>query len=184
MDNISNRLIEAEYSLYDVTDGTPHLIEKTSDEKPFAFISGFGMTIDAFEEALSALNAGESFDLTLAPDKAYGDYFDDRVIDLDKQIFTIDGKFDDEHVRVGAFVPLQNDDGNRFMGHILDIGEASVKIDLNHPLAGRTLNFKGNVVSNREATTHEVERMAEMLSGEGGCGENCEGCSGGCGGKK
>lgn len=183
MDDKGNRLITVGYSLYDITDGGRHLIEKTSDVNPFAFISGFGMTIDAFEEALVDLKAGDEFDLKLTPDKAYGDYHDDRVIDLDREVFTIDGKFDDEHVHEWAAVPLQNADGNRFIGRILSVGEASVRVDLNHPLAGKTINFSGHIVDNREATNFEIERMATMLSSDDDCEGGCEKCSGGCGGK-
>jgi FKBP-type peptidyl-prolyl cis-trans isomerase SlyD len=70
---------------------------------------------------------------TLTPEQAYGGYVEERVLDLDKQIFTIDGHFDSERIHKDAIVPLQNEDGNRFMGHVLDISEDKVKVDLNHP---------------------------------------------------
>ena len=108
------------------------------------------------------------------------------MLDLDKEIFTINGHFDHENIYKDAVVPLQNEDGNRFMGRVLDITDDIVKMDLNHPLAGLDLLFKGEIVENREATNEEVQQMLNHISGEGGCGgcgcdhdHQGEGC--GCG---
>lgn len=174
----ANKFIKISYSLYDTTHGTPELIEQTSEERPFIFISGMGVTLPAFEEQVAHLAQGESFDFTLTPEQAYGAHFDERVVELEKEIFCINGQFDAQHVQVGAIIPLQNEDGNRFNGVVKEIGESHVKVDLNHPLAGLTLNFKGEITESREATPEEVAKMAKLISGEGGCG----GCHGDCGG--
>lgn len=104
---------------------------------------------------------------------------------MDKSIFEIDGKFDDKHIFVDAIIPLQNEDGNRFMGQVLAITDEKVRVDLNHPLAGKELNFVGEVVECREASNEEIQSLINSLSGggcHGGCG-NCGGnCDGGCGG--
>ena len=103
-------------------------------------------------------------------------------MELDKQIFSVDGKFDSKNIYPEAIVPLQNEDGNRFLGRVVSIGSDKVRIDLNHPLAGMTLNFKGTIHESRPATNAEIEQMARMLSGEGGCGGHCGGgCGGHCG---
>ena len=181
-----NKFIVLSYSLYDTTkgdDGNEVLIEKTADERPFIFVSGMGATLPSFEEQVINLEKGAEFDFELTPDQAYGDRFEERIIELDKQIFTINGQFDAQHVQVGAVIPLQNEDGNRFLGMVLAIGDDKVKIDLNHPLAGKKLNFCGEVLENREATAEEVAHMGKLLSGEagGGCGGNCGDCKdGGC----
>ena len=175
----SNKFISVSYQLYDTTEGKSDLIEQTSDERPFIFVSGMGVTLPAFEEQIANLTKGESFDFTLTPEQAYGAHYDERVIELEKEIFTINGQFDAQHVQVGAIIPLQNEDGNRLNGVVLEIGDSKVKIDLNHPLAGKTLNFKGEITENREATAEEVAGMAKLMSGESHGG--CSGCNGHCG---
>lgn len=175
----SNKFISVSYQLYDITDGKSDLIEQTSDERPFIFVSGMGVTLPAFEEQIVNLAKGESFDFTLAPEQAYGAHYAERVIELEKEIFTINGQFDAQHVQVGAIIPLQNEDGNRFNGVVLEIGDSKVKIDLNHPLAGKILNFKGEITESREATAEEVAGMAKLMSGESHGG--CSGCNGHCG---
>ena len=162
------------------------LIERTTDERPFFFISGMGVTLPAFEEKVVDLAEGEEFDFELDPEQAYGLHYDERVIDLDKQIFTINGQFDAQHVQVGAIIPLQNEDGNRFNAVVKNITDEKVTCDLNHPLAGLKLNFCGQVLESREATAEEIAKMAQIISGEAGGCDNCGGdckdgnCEGGC----
>lgn len=180
MEQKDNLYISVAYKLYDITDNKQKLIEETSEDKPFVFISGFGTTLEEFENNLVGLQKGSTFDFILPPDKAYGEYVDSRVVELDKQIFTINGKFDTTNIYPNAIVPLQNEDGNHFLGRVVSIGKDKVCIDLNHPLAGMTLNFKGNIRENRLATNAEIEQMARILSGEVGCGGHCSGCGSHC----
>lgn len=182
MDKKEYKSIAVDYKLYVIENGEKVLQEETSAGNPFRFLSGFGMTIPGFENAIAPLAIGDKFDFTLSKDDAYGDYYAERVLDLDKEMFCIDGKFDDEHIYVDAIVPLQNQDGNRFMGHVLEISDSKVKMDLNHPLAGKELNFVGSVVESREATNGEIQAMINHMTGGGGCGGCGGGCNGGCGG--
>ena len=178
---MSNRYITAQYKLYTVDEKGEHLVEQTTPERPFIFISGFGFALDAFEKNIIELESGKTFTFQLSKDEAYGDFKDELVIDVDREIFTINGKFDDEHVKEGAVVPLQNEEGNRFLGRVVEISGEKVKLDLNHPLAGETLLFSGLVTENREATKEEIKHLINHLNGEG-CGCNCEDCDGGCDG--
>lgn len=178
-----NKYIATEYSLYIVKDDKKSLVERTKAGEPFVFISGFGIAIDALEAKLAEMEAGTEYDITLTKDEAFGDYYPERVVELDKSMFFINGHFDMEHIRKDAVIPLQNEDGTRFMGVVMDITDTVVVVDLNSPLAGKTINFTGKVLENREATNAEIEQMVKMISGEdecGGCGGNC---NGGCHGE-
>lgn len=180
MSNTTHRYIAVSYRLYTDSENGKEMVEEATAERPFNFISGFGIALDAFEKKLYDTQEGEDFDFTLEKEEAYGDYVQERVLDLDREIFTVDGKFDTMHIYVNAIIPLQNEDGNRFYGRVLEIGKEKVKVDLNHPLAGKTLHFVGKVLENREADEREIQTLIAQMSGSC-CGS---GCSGGCGGEK
>ena len=183
METKSNKFIAVTYELYTVDGEERHLVEKAPADKPFYFISGFGVAIDEFEKAVIDLAKGDSFDFTLTKEQAYGEYEEERVLTLDKSMFEVDGHFDKEHIFAGAVIPLQNEEGQRFMGTVVEIQDAALVIDLNHPLAGHELNFKGSVIESREATSEEIQSLIMHLSGHG-CEGGCSGCGGGCDNKE
>ena len=177
-----HKYVTVAYELYsDNAKGIHELIEKAPAEHPLRFISGFGTMLDAFEAKIVPLATGEPFDFTLSVDEAYGPYEQEHVLELDKQVFCIDGRFDKDHIYPGNVIPLTNADGNRFDGIIVEVKEHTVVVDLNHFLAGRDLHFRGHVVESREATDAEIQGLIHMMSGEGcGCGCHEGGCGAGC----
>lgn len=177
-----NKYVTVAYELYTDNDkGIHELVEKAPIEHPFQFISGLGIALDSFESIILALAEGEAFDFVLKVDEAYGPYEQDHVIELPKETFAINGRFDKDMVYPGAVLPLVNADGMRFQGLVLELKDNTVIIDLNHPLAGKDLHFKGQVVTMRDATNEEIQAL---INHEGcNCGGDCEGgCEGGCGG--
>lgn len=188
-----NKYITVAYKLYAPMEGDPHeLIEEATKEVPFQFISALGMTLDAFENQIASLEVGASFDITIPSEEAYGPFVPEAVQKVPASIFMIDGKINSKYIYEGAVVPLQNADGERFNGTITEITKDEVTVDLNHPLAGKDLNFVGEVIECREATNQEIQDALNMMTGAGGCGGcggcgggSCDGgCSGGCGGCK
>ncbi len=176
MSNTPNKYIAVSYKLYINGDGGQEMVEEATAEQPFHFISGFGIALDAFEKKMTAMQKGDDFDFVLEKEEAYGDYVLEHVVELDREIFTINGHFDHEHIYVDAVVPLQNEDGNRFYGKIVEVGEEKVKVDLNHPLAGEALHFVGKVLEHREATNEEIQGMINRMSGGCGCGCDHDHC--------
>lgn len=181
METIENKYITLAYKLYTVEDGEKDFTEEAPADHPFQFISGLGMTLEAFEAKVKDLKKGDKFDFIINADEAYGEYDDDHVIDLPKEIFIVEGKFDSEHIVEGAVIPLMTAEGQRVNGSVVEVKDDVVVMDMNHPLAGCALNFVGEIVESRPATNEELAEVARMMSGGGGCGCGCDSCSDGCG---
>ena len=174
----NNAVVNAEYELYvDGENGELELMERATSEQPLNFIYGIGMMLPKFEQNLNGLETGDSFDFTISNEEAYGPYDDEAVIELERAVFEIDGKLDEEMVFEGNVVPLMDSEGNRLQAQVVSVNDTHVTVDLNHPLAGENLHFKGKVLEVREATEEELNAL---LGGGGGCG--CGGnCGDGCG---
>ena len=176
METVENKYITLAYKLYSIENGEKEFTEEAPAEHPFQFISGLGLTLESFENQVKDLNKGDKFDFTIKAEEAYGEYDEEHVIDLPKNIFEIEGKFDSERVVEGAVIPLMTSEGQRINGSVVEVKDDVVVMDMNHPLAGCDLNFVGEVTENRPATNDELAEMARMMSG-GGCSG---GCNGGC----
>lgn len=87
MDKPQNKYIAVAYKLYTAENGESNLVEEATEERPFQFISGFGVTLDAFEKEIAGLEPGAEFDFELTKDEAYGDYEEAHVLDLDREMF-------------------------------------------------------------------------------------------------
>ncbi len=186
METVENKYITLAYKLYTIENGEKEFTEEAPAEHPFQFISGLGLTLEAFENQVKDLQKGDKFDFTIKAEEAYGEYDDDHVIDLPKNIFEIEGKFDNERVVEGAVIPLMTSEGQRINGSVVEVKDDVVVMDMNHPLAGCGLNFVGEITENRPATNDELADMARMMSGggcSGGCGGGCDcgDCGSGCG---
>ncbi len=186
---MTQRFLKVSYRMFTNTAASHKLLYETDATRPAAFVTGMGLMIDAFEEKLCALTAGDTFDFTLQPSEAFGERDEDLMRPVPRKAFEINGKFDDENIFPGAEVPLMDGEGNQFYGTIVKVTASDVTVDLNNPLAGKALQFTGTVHENREATLQEIEQTAKILSGEcGGCGGGCSNCGddkagcGGCGG--
>ena len=173
METVENKYITLAYKLYSIENGEKEFTEEAPAEHPFQFISGLGLTLEAFESQVKDLKKGDKFDFTIKAEEAYGEYDEEHVIDLPKNIFEIEGKFDSERVVEGAVIPLMTSEGQRINGSVVEVKDDVVVMDMNHPLAGCDLNFVGEVTENRPATNDELAEMARMMSG-GGCGRSEE----------
>ena len=168
---MENKYITVAYKLYVMQDGQKTLVEEATVEHPFQFISGLGTTLERFETEITALKKGDKFEFVIPTAEAYGEYMPEGVRTVSKDMFTIDGVFDEERIFPGAVIPLQDNEGHHFYATVSEVTNDTVTVDLNHPHAGKDLTFEGEVVESRTATNEEIQEMVKMMSGEGcGCG--------------
>ena len=173
-----NKVVEFCYELE--VDG--QVVDHTTKERPLDYIHGTGSLLPKLEERIEGMEPGAVFDVTLSPADGYGEIDPQRIIDLPKAAFEVNGEIREDLLVPGNTIPMMNSMGGVIPGVVLEVTADSVKMDLNHQMAGKTLHFKGEVLSVREATEKE---LTEGLHGEYvhscGCG-GCHGHDGDCGG--
>lgn len=174
----ANKVVEFSYELE--VDGK--IVDHTTEERPLDYIHGTGSLLPKLEAHIEGLEPGAEFDVTLSPADGYGEVDPNRIIDLPKAAFEVNGVVRDDLLVPGNTIPMMNSMGGVIPGVVLEVSEDSVKMDLNHQMAGKTLHFTGEVLTVREATEKE---LTEGLHGEFvhscGCG-GCHGHDGECGG--
>ena len=189
----ANTVVEFAYELE--VDG--QIVDRTTKEKPLDYIHGTGSLLPKLEDHIEGMEPGAKFEITLAPADAYGEVDPQRIIDLPKAAFEVNGEVREDLLVPGNTIPMMNSMGGVIPGVVLEVTAETVKMDLNHQMAGKTLHFTGEIVSVREATEKE---LTEGLHGEyvhscgcggggchgggchgGDCGGNCEGHDGECG---
>ena len=172
-----NAVVEFCYELE--VDG--QVVDHTTKERPLDYIHGTGSLLPKLEAHIEGMEPGDKFDVTLSPADGYGEVDPARIIDLPKAAFEVNGEIREDLLVPGTTIPMMNSMGGVIPGIVLEVTEDSVKMDLNHQMAGKTLHFTGEVLTVREATEKE---LTEGLHGEyvhscGGCG-GCHGHEGGC----
>lgn len=136
---------------------TGEKVEETSKENPFVFIFGTGGLLEDFEGNLQGKKIGDSFDFFVDHKRGYGVRDEQHLVMIPIEAFLgEDGTFDKENVKVGVTLPMTDNEGNRLYGMVMEITPENVKMDFNHPLAGKDLHFKGEVLEIRKATEDEL----------------------------
>jgi FKBP-type peptidyl-prolyl cis-trans isomerase 2 len=127
--------------------------------KPLEFVLGSGMVIPGFEKAVEGMEKGEEKEVTIKPDEGYGNPNPEMVKKVPKEQFP-----KDKEIKPGMMLALGLPTGQQVPARIKEVDDKEVTIDLNHPLAGKTLKFKIKLV--------EVSEADKAEHSEGcGCGE-------------
>lgn len=168
------KLVEYAYQLYNDANG--ELLFETPADRPDIMIYGLSHdVVPGLVAAMKGLKAGDKFSVTLPAEAAFGERFDDNVIKLDKSLFMRDGELA-EAVKVGAVLPMMTEQGFQVQGKVLSITDNEVEMDFNHPFAGLTVRFDGEIKEVRTPTPEEIAALQHP-----GCGCGCHGdCSDGC----
>lgn len=146
-----NTVVALTYDLYTNQGGEKVFVEKATEENPLVFLYGVGMMLPKFEENLTDLVAGASYEFGLAAADAYGDTDPNAVTELSIDMFG-----DMPKPAVDSTIPLHDNQGNRLMARVTEVTDTVVKVDLNHPMAGKDLHFVGTILNVREATADEL----------------------------
>ncbi len=142
---------------YILTDDAGQVIDRSPDDQPLSYFHGAGNIVPGLEKALDGRRAGDSLTVEVAPAEAYGERVESLVQQVPREAFQgID--------RIEPGMQFQANGGQGpVLVTVMEVGDTQVRIDGNHPLAGKTLHFDVRITDVREATEDEkqVGRVAE-----------------------
>ena len=144
---------------YSVSEAGGEAIESSRDREPLAVLIGHQAIIPGLEEALLGRAAGDRFEVTVVPGKAYGERRPGLVQRLPRK------HFKNQKLAAGMQIVVPTQMGPRPVT-VEKVGLSVVDVDLNHPMAGKTLYFDVEVLEVRAATAEEKEHG--HVHGEGG----------------
>ncbi len=143
-----NKVVSLNFTL---KDNEGNVIEKTSNEQPFTFLSGNQQILPKLEENVESMIIGGKKNIVLSPEEAYGEYQESAVQSVKKTEFP-----EDTELAEGMSFVAGTPDGKQMPFTVKNIEGEDVTIDFNHPLAGKTLEFDIELLDIRDATPEEV----------------------------
>ncbi len=148
----NNNVVTLNYTLHTIEEnGEKTFVEQTTTDNPLTFLYGVGMMLPKFEENIGGLLVGDKTSFQLAAVDAYGERDDRAIAQLPADMFAEMGL-----PPVGEVLPLQDNQGNQFRAVVIEVTPEAVVADLNHPMAGKTLNFDIEILEVRPATAEEL----------------------------
>lgn len=171
MDIQDKHLVKLNYSVRNKENG--ELLDSNKD-KPFTILIGGNQIIPGLEKALIGKKAGSKFSVEIQPKDAYGDRNNSLLQEIPKE------QFSGIELKIGMSLFGQGNNGETIQVTVNDIGEDSVIVDYNHPLAGKTLLFDIDIISSREASESEIIELSKNKCGSSNSSSCCGGGSCGC----
>lgn len=117
------------------------VFDSSENREPLEFQLGSGQLIPGFEKAVNGMTVGDSTTVTIPANEAYGDVNEELILSVEKDRLPADIQ-----PEVGMQLQVQQPDGQPVPVVISDVTDSVVKLDANHPLAGKDLTFFIEVV--------------------------------------
>lgn len=144
----NNKVVAMNYTL---KDDTGQILDSSEGKPPLAYIQGSGMIIPGLEKEMEGKQVGDKIQAVVAPENAYGLYMPEMI-----QEVPLNGFQGDEELQAGMQVQVQTNSGPA-IAIVSKIDGETVTLDMNHPLADKTLHFDVEVMEVREPTEEELE---------------------------
>ena len=152
---------------YTLRDEKGNVTDTSQGANPLQFLFGRGVVIKGLENALLGKTVGESFNVKIPPEDAYG-------LEVMENIQTVPLSQFQETDKLVVGTRLQLNDGT--VAEVTKIENEMVSLDFNHPLAGKTLDFDVSVEAVRDATPEELEQ-GRVQEKESSCGCSDSDCN-------
>jgi len=145
-------VVGLDYKLH-VGDGK--IIDESLPDDPLQYLHGSGQIVPGLESALEGMEVGQSKTVVVPAAEGYGEYDPAGVEEVPHSMFR-DG-VPEAGAEVPATVQLEDGGEEELLLTVKEVKKDTVVIDLNHPLAGKTLHFDVTVKEVRAATPEELE---------------------------
>lgn len=136
---------------YELKDAQGEVLDSSKGQQPLVYLHGAGNIIVGLEEQLEGKTVGDNINAVISPEKGYGMPVDALVQTVPKEAF---GEI--EQVEVGMRLQAETEQGPVPV-IVTEIGDTTVTVDGNHPLAGKELHFAVSIAEIREASAEEIE---------------------------
>ena len=147
-------------------DGT--VFDSSEGRDALEFVAGKGMVVPGFEKGVMGMEEGESKTIEIEPEDAYGPQVTDLVQEIPKESLPAEIK-----PEVGMMLSATAPNGQAIPVKVAEVGEKTIKIDMNHPLAGKKLTF--------DVKMEKITKAGDFEEEEECSDEACSSCAG-CGG--
>ena len=117
------------------------VFDSSQEREPLEFSLGHGMVVPGFENAIIGMDIGETKTVSIPPEGAYGPHFQERTLVVERS--QVPPNID---AQIGMKLQLQSPEGGMTAAVITNVTEDTVTLDMNHPLAGKTLTFEIKLV--------------------------------------
>jgi FKBP-type peptidyl-prolyl cis-trans isomerase SlyD len=144
----NGQVVSMEYTLK--VDGV--VTDSSEGREPLEFVHGAGNIIPGLEREMTGMAVGDSKDVMIAAAEGYGERDEEAFMDVPRDQFPAEIP-----MKVGTELQVQNQAGQPTFARIEKVEDKSVRLNFNHPLAGKDLHFSVKVVDLRDATDEEVE---------------------------
>jgi FKBP-type peptidyl-prolyl cis-trans isomerase SlyD len=134
---------------YTLTDASGAIVDSSKEAGPLTYLHGFENIIPGLEAALEGREPGDSFEIKVPAEEAYGERDEELIEAIPRNRFPKD-------VQVGMRFEAEADGESRIFT-VVAIDEKGITVDGNHPLAGQSLSFEVTVVEVRDATSQELD---------------------------
>lgn len=156
MEIAKNHVVSFHYKLSE----DDRLLESSENQAPMVCLIGAGNIIPGLEEAMLGHRSGDSFSVTIPPEKAYGPHQERLMSRISAKHLRVDAR----KLKPGMVLRIQTRRGPQMM-RVIKAGRFMVDLDANHPMAGMTLTFAIDIQDVREATEEEIQRRQAQNPG-------------------
>jgi len=136
---------------YTLRDSAGNELDSSAAGEPIQYLHGIGMIVPGLEDGLAGKRQGERANVVVKPEDGYGERDPRGIQEVSRDTFPPDAG-----LAPGLEFEAEGPDGDSILATVVEVAGDKVKIDLNHPLAGKTLHFDVTISEVRDATAEEL----------------------------